>query len=225
MRSRRDRAGVHAARGSGERAHRASRGVRARARAGTWIAGGAVAIALIASARVAAAQVETGRAESKEWNIRISAPEDWRISAQRSYPRVVAWMYRRSPAGTMLLTAERAPAAASSVQYAQNTVAQLQALSYSIETTPQVHAATQASWIEFDDGKTFFRQAFLVMGDTAYALTLSAPDRRARAQHLRAFDAALRSMERIESTPADAGAAAPAAIDEDLACSAPAPGP
>jgi hypothetical protein len=179
---------------------------------------------LIAWASPALAQVETGRAESKVWRIRISAPEDWRISAQGSYPRVVVWMYRSDPAGTMLLTAERARAGQSSVQYAQDTVTQLQALRYAIETMPQVHAATQASWIEFDDGKTFFRQAFLVMGDAAFALTLSAPDRRARAQHLRAFDSALRSMERIEDAAADTDSARPApAADEDLACSAPAP--
>jgi hypothetical protein len=193
---------------------------------GAWALGCALALVLIAWASSALAQVETGRAESKDWRIRISAPEDWRISAQGSYPRVVVWMYRRDPAGTMLLTAERARAAQSSVQYAQDTVTRLQALRYSIETTPQLHAATQASWIEFDDGKTFFRQAFLVMGDAAFALTLSAPDRRARAQHLRAFDSALRSMERIEDPAVDPGSARPApAADEDLACSAPAPAP
>jgi hypothetical protein len=188
--------------------------------------GWALALVLIAWASLALAQVETGRAESKEWRIRIAAPEDWRISAQGSYPRVVVWMYRRNPAGTMLLTAERARAAQSSVQYAQDTVKQLQTLRYAIETTPQVHAATQASWIEFDDGKTFFRQAFLVMGDTAFALTLSSPDRRARAQHLRAFDSALRSMERIEDAAVDTGGGAPAPdADADVACSAPAPAP
>jgi hypothetical protein len=188
--------------------------------------GSAAALVMIAWASLALAQVETGRAESKHWRIRISAPEDWRISAQGSYPRVVVWMYRSNPAGTMLLTAERARANQSSVQYAQATVEQLQALRYTIETTPQMHAATQASWIEFDDGKTFFRQAFLVLGDTAYALTLSAPDRRARAQHLRAFDSALRSMERIEDVAVDGdGAKAAPAVDADVACSATAPGP
>lgn len=181
-----------------------------------------MALALIALASAALAQVETGRAESREWRIRISAPEDWRISAQGSYPRVVVWMYRSNPAGTMLLTAERARSTQSSVQYAQATTEQLRNLRYTIETTPQVHAATQASWIEFDDGKTFFRQAFLVLGDTAYALTLSAPDRRARAQHLRAFDSALRSMERIEDAAVEGGAVAPAP-DADVECSVAAP--
>ena len=206
------------------RRERRSAAVCARCGHRAWALGLALALVLIAWASPALAQVETGRAESKEWRIRISAPEDWRISAQGSYPRVLVWMYRSDPAGTMLLTAERARAGQSSVQYAQDTVTRLQGLRYAIETTPQVHAATQASWIEFDDGKTFFRQAFLVMGDSAFALTLSAPDRRARAQHLRAFDSALRSMERIEDPAVDTGGAAPAA-DEDLACSAPAPAP
>jgi hypothetical protein len=197
-----------------------------RGRHGAQVLGCALALALISWASLAVAQVETGRAESKDWRIRISAPEDWRISAQGSYPRVVVWMYRSNPAGTMLLTAERARAGQSSVQYALDTVAQLQRLGYAVETTPQTHAATQASWIEFDDGKTFFRQAFLLMGDTAFALTLSAPDRRARAQHLRPFDSALRSMERIEDVAVDTGGARPApAVDADVACSAPPSGP
>jgi hypothetical protein len=198
-------------------------------RCGARAVGFALVLALMSWTSVALAQVETRRVESKSWRIRITAPEDWRISAQGSYPRVVVWMYRSNPVGTMLLTAERAatiPGAdqQSSIQYAQATVEQLQALGYSIETTPQMHAATQASWIEFDDGKTFFRQASLVVGDTAYALTLSAPDRRARAQHLRAFDASLRSMERIESVAADGQSATPAQ-DADVACSAAPPGP
>jgi hypothetical protein len=168
----------------------------------------------------AQAQVETGRVESSAWRIRISAPEGWRISAQGSYPRVVAWMSRTGPAGTMLLTAERPKNTASSVQYAQQTVAQLRAMGYTIETEPQLHAATQALWIEFDDGKTFFRQAVLISGDIAYGLTLSAPDRRARAQHLRAFDYALRSIERIEDAAVDT-TGAPSAVADDAACATP----
>lgn len=194
----------------------------ARLRSGARAAGCAIVLALISWASVAPAQVETRRVESKSWRIRITAPEDWRISAQGSYPRVAVWMYRSNPAGTMLLTAERAADQQSSDQYAEATVAQLQALGYTVETTPQMHAATQASWIEFDDGKTFFRQAFLVLGDTAFALTLSAPDQRARAQHLRAFDASLRSMERIEAVAADGQGARPVP-DADVACSAAAP--
>jgi hypothetical protein len=178
-------------------------------------------VALLAWTGRANAQVETGRVESSVWRIRISAPEGWRISAQGSYPRVIAWMNRTGPAGTMLLTAERPKSPTSSVQYAQQTVAQLRAMGYTIETEPQLHAATQALWIEFDDGKTFFRQAVLVSGDIAYGLTLSAPDRRARAQQLRAFDFALRSMERIEDAAVDASSDEPSAVD-DAACATPA---
>lgn len=180
----------------------------------------ALTIILLSWAARARAQVETGRVESSAWRIRISAPEGWRISAQGSYPRVIAWMNRTGPAGTMLLTAERPKSPASSVQYAQQTVAQLKGMGYKIETEPQLHAATQALWIEFDDGKTFFRQAVLISGDIAYGLTLSAPDRRARAQHLRAFDYALRSMERSEGAAAEP-TEQPAAVD-DAACATPA---
>ncbi|ACY17402.1 hypothetical protein [Haliangium ochraceum] len=167
---------------------------------------------------VAAAQVDTGRAESKEWRIRISVPEEWRYSMQSSYPRVIVWMYRSKPDGTMTLTAERGQGISASIAFARQTVTELGRLGYQIETAPQVHAATQAAWIEFSDGRTFSRQAFLILGDTVYVLTLSAPDERTRSQHLRAFDYALRSMERTESDDSEPAATPEASEFDDLVC-------
>lgn len=144
------------------------------------------------------------------------------MSTQATYPNVVVWMYRKRPPGTMLLTAEQADGSVSAREYERTTVAQLEALGYRIETERQIHTATQAYWIEFDDGKTFFRQAFLVTGGVAYSLTLSASDRRARAQHLRAFDHALRSMEQIGGAAPREDEAAPEPIaGDDVLCTSP----
>lgn len=154
--------------------------------------------AVVATVGVAAAQTDGGRFESRVWGIRIAAPEGWRISTQASYPHVLVWMYRATDTGKMLLAAERLSESYSSVQYAKQTVTELAALGYRVATEPQIHAATPASWIEFDDGRTFFRQAFLIDGGVVYSLTLAAPDRNTRSRHLRAFDAVLRSMQHIE---------------------------
>ncbi len=155
-----------------------------------------------AMASVAVAQISGGRFESREWNLRISAPEGWRISSQASYPHVLVWMYRVTEPGKLLLTVERQLDIYSSVQYAGNTILQLKALGFQIETEPQLHAATEALWIEFNDGQTFFRQAMLLDNDVVYSLTLAAPERGLRARHVRAFDAALRSMERVSGARA-----------------------
>lgn len=147
--------------------------------------------------RAGDAQVEGDRFESQEWGIRISVPELWRMSAQTSYPSVLLWMHRSNPTGKMLLSAERVPAGTVSERYAAQTAERLAGLGYDVQK-PQFHAATGAYWIELDDGTTFFRQALLASNGIGYSLTLAAPGARARTQHLRAFDYALRSLQKID---------------------------
>lgn len=164
------------------------------------------------------AQVTGDRFESQEWGIRISAPIHWRMSAQTSYPSVLLWMHRSNPAGKMLLGVERLTGQTTSVQYAERIKEQLADRGFQVQK-PQLHAATGAFWIEFDDGELFFRQALLVSGDIGYSLTLAASGARTRSQHLRAFDYALRSIEKIDTAPgADQSADTPS-LDAD--CPAP----
>jgi hypothetical protein len=182
----------------------------------------AAALIALLSIRSAGAQVEGDRFESQEWGIRISAPIHWRMSAQTSYPSVLLWMHRINPPGKMLLSAERLAGQSTSVQYAERIKEQLTDRGYQVRK-PQLHAATGAFWIEFDDGKTFFRQALLVSGDIGYALTLAASGEHTRSQHLRAFDYALRSIEKIDIAPeADQSAGTPA---PDADCPAPSTAP
>ena len=65
-------------------------------------------------------------------------------------------------------------------------------------------------WFEYDDGKTFLRQAVaLGASDRAVSLVLSAPTNDARAAHVRAFEQALRTLHTVS--------------DEEAASSAPEP--
>ncbi|MEM9490615.1 MAG: hypothetical protein AAGC55_15825 [Myxococcota bacterium] len=180
----------------------------------SWLVGGPMPIAPSAHA-----ELEGDRfIADKPWRIRISAPANWRPSEQRSYASVclratataqttectrsarnrsqssiLLWMHRLAPAGEMLLAAERLQSVLTSRQYAEQIGAALAELGFTVQT-PQLHAATGAYWIDFDNGTMFLRQAVLVAAGHGYSLTLSAGDQRTLAKHLRAFDYALRSI-------------------------------
>jgi hypothetical protein len=147
----------------------------------------------LADADVAGSRYQSG----DEWGVRITAPTNWDISQQTSYPNILLWMYRRTPAGKMLLSVECMKDKSSSREYAERTAKTLESF---VDGTrfqigrPQLHAATGAYWIEFDNGETFLRQALLVSGDVGYSLTLSANDADTRRKHLRAWDYSLRSI-------------------------------
>jgi hypothetical protein len=95
----------------------------------------------------------------------------------------------------MLFSAEPLVDVTDAQTYATQTVAHLEKLGFTVRA-PQLHSATGAYWMDFDDGKQFLRQALLVPSQLGigYALTLSAPDASTRGQLLRAFDYTLRSI-------------------------------
>tara|TARA_R110002096_G_scaffold434832_5_gene658227 strand:- start:29623 stop:29922 length:300 start_codon:yes stop_codon:yes gene_type:complete len=97
----------------------------------------------------------------------------------------------------MLFAAEIVDKSLDSQSYALATAKKLEELGFRVRA-PQLHAATGAYWMDFDNGKSFLRQAVLVPLDTetGYSLTLSASDNRTRGQLLRAFDLSLRSIRR-----------------------------
>jgi len=164
---------------------------------------GAVAVLVAISASNASfAEVDGDRFRSDEWHVRMTAPKNWQISEQTSYPNVLLWMVRRNPPGKMLLSAEQQPDHINSLEYATRTSKVLESLGFTVRP-PQHHPATGAYWVDFTNcvdptknctGKMYLRQAYLVANGVAYALTLSAPDARTRGKHLRAFDYALRSI-------------------------------
>ena len=147
--------------------------------------------------QLAHADVDGNRFESSDWGVKLTAPSNWYLSQQTSYPNILLWMYRHKPAGKMLLSAEELDGGLSSRDYADRTAKTLEKLGrkpgFKVGR-PQLHAATGAYWIDFDNGNVFLRQALLVSGNIGYSLTLSAKGQRIRQQHIRAFDYALRSI-------------------------------
>jgi hypothetical protein len=160
-----------------------------RARAAALIA---ASVSLVPAAR---AEVD-GDAFALElwgWTVELTSPRNWIPSEERSYPSILLWMVRRDPPGKMLLSAEKLDGVKGAFDYATRTTQLLEALGFAVRD-PQLHGPTGAYWIDFDNGRVYLRQAFLVVGGVGYALTLSARDSRTRGSHLRAFDAALRSI-------------------------------
>jgi hypothetical protein len=168
------------------------------------------AIAAIAASSRANIDGDSFQRELWGWTVSMRAPKNWSPSEERSYPSILLWLVRRDPPGKMLLSAEQLEDTNSASDYAEHTTKLLEALGFTVRK-PQLHAQTGAYWIDFDNGEVYLRQAFLVIGDVGYALTLSARNSRTRGQHLRAFDFALRSIKIKRGKPiqklpaADAG--------------------
>ncbi len=123
-------------------------------------------------------------------------------------------MYRQRPFGRIIIAAEplgrpsssssasvtvppsSSSLSADSANYAATVRQQLIDRGYRV-SEPQLHPASDALWIEFSDGEAFFRQAVIVRDNVGFSVTLAAADSATRAQHLRAFDSVLRSIEWI----------------------------
>ena len=163
------------------------------------------AIALCASV---SAHAEDPRGEidgetylSPTWSVRITAPKNWRMTQRSPYGSVLLTMVRhRQPSGVITLTAEATSGSQSSLSYSKQTSEALTTLGFRVRSM-QIHPTTGAYWVDMRNKDRFLRQAYLVANNVAYSLTLSAPSRRARSQHLRAFDYALRSIRIERGTP------------------------
>lgn len=163
-----------------------------------------IAAAVVAAAALTAparADIDGDEFRSRDYPVSIRAPKNWHPTEHTSYPNILLWMTRKNPDGRMLLAAERQVERIDAEAYARRTAEVLTQLGFTVRTA-QRHAATGAWWFDFDNcgeqptcpGKVFLRQALLVEEGVGYSLTLAASDARTRGQHLRAFDAALRSL-------------------------------
>lgn len=164
-----------------------------------WIA--ALVLALTAPAH---ADVDGDRYRSEQWRVSIALPTKWQITEQTSYPNIILWMVRPSPRAEMLLSAEHLDEPLDAQEYALATLELLEKLGFRARA-PQLHGATGAYWIDFDNGEVFLRQALLVSGGIGYSLTLATDDSGTRGQLLRVFDYVLRSIKplREKREPAD----------------------
>jgi hypothetical protein len=158
------------------------------------IAAAALTALLVAAPLVAPAiaELDGDRFRSDTWRVSLTTPRNWQASEQSSYPNILVLMVASNPRGKMLLSAERLEGVRDADTYARNTAAILAKLGFQVGA-PRAHP-TGAFWLEYDNGKAFLRQAFVVADGYGYALTLSADSVHGRTQHLRAFDATLRSL-------------------------------
>ncbi len=154
-----------------------------------------VLFAVVVGLRNASADLTNDVYKSKKWRVSLTGPKGWQLSDNSSYPSILLWMEHRRPEGRMLFSAEILAKPIDAQAYAAQTSARLEKLGFTVRA-PQLHSATGAYWIDFDDGKKFLRQALLVPSKLGigFSLTLSAPDATTRGHFLRAFDYTLRSI-------------------------------
>jgi len=180
------------------------------------VVGAAIGAALLVAVR-ADAGLEGDVFTSREANIRMVAPRDWRVSDLPSYPGVLLWMVRTKPRGLMLLTVETIDRHArcawpASCRSAGRPLAEQMAcaLGARLATSGFQVGPVQSGrtpWFDYEDGRRWLRQAVLVSGATAVTLILSTDAATDRATHVRTFDRALRSLRPM--TASEAAAAAP----------------
>lgn len=169
----------------------------------------ATLLALAFGQREAEADLTGDFYESENWRVSLRGPKGWKLSDKGSYPSILLWMVHRRPDARMLFSAELVDVKDAQT-YATQTAARLEKLGFTVRA-PQLHSATGAYWMDFDDGKQFLRQAVLVPSQQGigYSLTLSAPGTSSRGQLLRAFDYTLRSVVPVRTKPTEAEAEAP----------------
>lgn len=201
------------------------------------------------------AELENSVFTSRANRLRMVVPRGWRATDQPSYPGLLLWMMRSQPPGQIVLTAEaftrekycawpiacRTSPESLSSKYACALRARLQTQRMQVgpvQAGPKDNEAVglPSVWFEYDDGRSFLRQAVAVGGDRLVTLVLSTPTNDARAAHVRPFEQALRTLRPLTTDeastiepdaapapPIDAGAPADATTIDAGFESAPAP--
>ena len=163
---------------------------------------------------------------SREEGLRLVIPRGWRATDQPSYPGFLLWLLRSEPEGTMVLTAEaltheryctwpvacRTSPDSLATKYACMLRSKLGAQRLNVgpvQAGPKDNEAAglPSVWFEYDDGKKFLRHAVALTDTRTITLVLSAPSNDARANHIRSFEQALRTLRRVSGSTAttDAG--------------------
>lgn len=166
---------------------------------------------------------------SKPDRIRMVVPRGWRATDQPSYPGLLLWMMRSQPPGQIVLTSEvftrelycswpvacrnsTDPVLARYVCALRTKLEGLRMKVGAVQPGPKENevAGIPSVYFEYEDGRRFLRQAFAYANDRFITLVLSAPTNDGRAQHVRPFDQALRTLRPLtlaEATPVGVDAA------------------
>lgn len=186
--------------------------------------------AMTASVQPTRADLENRVFTSRADRLGMVVPRGWRESEVPSYPGFLLWMM--SPNAKMVLTAEpftrefycswpvicRTSREIGTVlgkfacALGQRLTSQHMRVS-GVQAGPKENqeAGLPSVWFEYDDGHRFLRQAVALTEDRAISLVLSAPSADARAGNIRAFETALRTLQRLDPAEAPDGEATTAA--------------
>lgn len=175
-----------------------------------------VLLALVAIAPRVDADLENQLFTSRPDRLRLVVPRGWRATDQPSYPGMLLWMVRTDAKTTtnMVLTAQAfthelycswpitcrtnrdatLPAKLACALGQKLTAQRFRVGPIQAGPRENEEAGMPSVWLEYDDGKQFSRQALVVREDRVVSLVLSASSNEARAQQVRAFESALRTL-------------------------------
>lgn len=154
----------------------------------------AALIALIVFAKGAPADAGGRQFSSDRWGIALTTPSNWRVTERTPYGRVLIVMVTRAPRATMMVSAQTLGEDLDAAAFALSTAEILDGLGFET-TSPQLHPATGAYWLDVTTPRAHLRQAFVTADGTGYSLTLSADTAEDRSHHIRAFDSVLGSLQ------------------------------
>jgi hypothetical protein len=185
----------------------------------------ALVVVLAISTTIAYAVIENSVFSSTKHDVRVGIPRGWRGSDQATYPGVLLWMRRSRPPGLIMLSSEqiddaiycswppecRSSSDQLSQQYACALVARLAQAKFRVgpvQAGPK-DGKLPSVWFEYDDGRRWLRQAIATDDARAHSLVLSATSQTQRANHVRSFEQALRTLRSLSEEEAEEAIASP----------------
>jgi hypothetical protein len=178
-------------------------------------------LALALSALVLLASVPSAHAECTverdaficpEWGVEMFVPRDWELSAQASYPGILAAGVHRPGKGRLTLAAQTLQPGDTAKVYAERNRQALKKVGFRVEDLSQHQTGAYVFDAMSPDRKRRLRQGYTTHDGVAYVLTIAAPAQSMKS-YLRTFDDTLRG---IRFTEKESDAAMPDETDPAL---------
>jgi hypothetical protein len=149
----------------------------------------------VAFARVARAEctVERDAFICPEWGVEMVVPRDWELSAQTSYPGILAAGVHRPGKGRLTLAAQTLQPGDTAKIYAERNRQALKKVGFRVEELSQHTTGAYVLDAMSPDRKRRLRQGYTAHDGVAYVVTVAAPAQSMKS-YLRAFDDTLRGI-------------------------------
>jgi len=148
-------------------------------------------------------------------NIELTVPRGWELTEQRSYPGILVRGYEHRTGARLLLAVGNIEAGDTAQSYAERNQKALVKIGYRVTAVAAREGGAIVVDLATKNGKRLVRQAYFVVGASAYILTVGVKaDAAKTGRPFEAFDEAMRTLKLPEpekpAQPAEPPPAAPA---------------